>query len=66
MSTITDVSVIPFEFTVPNLDLGGHRAMGVSNLRYAPGGKLTVTRFAAARAAMSPIGWAPPPRSAAR
>jgi L-alanine-DL-glutamate epimerase-like enolase superfamily enzyme len=46
MSTITEVSVTPFEFTVQDLDLGGHRAMGVSNLRYAPGGKLTVTRFA--------------------
>ena len=46
MSTITEVTVIPFEFPVQGLDLGGHRAMGVSNLRYAPNGTLRVMRYA--------------------
>ena len=46
MSTITEVTVIPFEFSVQGLDLGGHRAMGVSNLRYAPNGTLKVMRYA--------------------
>ncbi len=46
MSTITEVTVIPFEFSVQGLDLGGHRAMGVSNLRYAPNGTLRVMRYA--------------------
>ncbi|MBJ3777663.1 enolase C-terminal domain-like protein [Acuticoccus mangrovi] len=46
MSTINEVEVIPFTFTVPDLDLGGHRAMGVSNLRYSKGASLTVMRYA--------------------
>ncbi len=46
MSTISEVTVVPFEFAVAGLDLGGHRAMGVSNLRYAPNGTLTVMRYA--------------------
>lgn len=46
MSTISEVTVMPFEFPVHGLDLGSHRAMGVSNLRYAPGGMLTVMRYA--------------------
>jgi L-alanine-DL-glutamate epimerase-like enolase superfamily enzyme len=46
MSIITDVAIIPFTFKVPGLGLGGHRAMGVSNLRYAPEEALTVSRYA--------------------
>jgi len=46
MSTITEVVVIPFEFSVQSLGLGGHRAMGVSNLRYVPGAVLKVMRYA--------------------
>lgn len=34
MSRITEVSVIPFHFDVKDLGLGGHAAMGVSNLQY--------------------------------
>jgi L-alanine-DL-glutamate epimerase-like enolase superfamily enzyme len=46
MSIITNLAVIPFTFKVPGLGLGGHRAMGVSNLRYAPEEALTVSRYA--------------------
>ena len=46
MSIITKVSVVPFRFSVKGLDLGAHRAMGVSNLRFAPGGTLEVERYA--------------------
>lgn len=46
MSTITLVEVIPFTFTVQDLGLGAHRAMGVSNLRYEKGASLTVMRYA--------------------
>jgi L-alanine-DL-glutamate epimerase-like enolase superfamily enzyme len=46
MSIITQVSVVPFQFTVQGLSLGQHRAMGVSNLRHAPGDTLTVSRYA--------------------
>ena len=46
MSTITAVDVIPFTFEVPNLSLGAHRAMGVSNLQYDKGGRLQVMRYA--------------------
>ncbi len=45
-SLITEVAVVPFEFTVSDLDLGHHRAMGVSNLSYVRGGKLRVMRYA--------------------
>ncbi len=46
MSTVNKVSVVPFRFAVKGLDLGAHRAMGVSNLRYAPNGTLEVERYA--------------------
>lgn len=46
MSIVTKVSVVPFRFAVKGLDLGAHRAMGVSNLRYAPHGTLDVERYA--------------------
>ncbi|WP_046869178.1 enolase C-terminal domain-like protein [Microvirga massiliensis] len=46
MSIITAVDVIPFTFEVPNLSLGAHRAMGVSNLQYDKGGRLQVMRYA--------------------
>jgi L-alanine-DL-glutamate epimerase-like enolase superfamily enzyme len=46
MSTITRVEVIPFTFTVRDLGLGTHRAMGVSNLRYEKGASLSVMRYA--------------------
>lgn len=46
MSIISEVKVIPFEFAVSGLDLGDHRAMGVSNVRYSPNGTLTVMRYA--------------------
>ena len=46
MSIVTKVSVVPFRFIVKGLDLGAHRAMGVSNLRYAPNGSLEVERYA--------------------
>jgi len=46
MSVISEVCVIPFEFTVKGLDLGAHRAMGVSNVRCSPGGSLRVMRYA--------------------
>jgi L-alanine-DL-glutamate epimerase-like enolase superfamily enzyme len=46
MSTITRVEVIPFTFTVHDLGLGAHRAMGVSNLHYEKGASLSVMRYA--------------------
>jgi L-alanine-DL-glutamate epimerase-like enolase superfamily enzyme len=45
-SIITAVDVIPFTFDIENLSLGAHRAMGVSNLLYEKGGRLTVMRYA--------------------
>lgn len=46
MSTICEVEVVSFTVEVPDLDLGTHKAMGVSNLRYAKGSKLTAMRYA--------------------
>ncbi len=46
MSRITEVDVIPFTFEVEDLTLGAHMAMGVSNLSYQKGGRLTVMRYA--------------------
>ena len=46
MSIISKVSVVPFRFQVKGLDLGEHRAMGVSNLRHSPQGTLDVERYA--------------------
>ena len=40
MSIITDVEVIAFSFKVPDLGLGKHRTMGVSNLLYEKGSSL--------------------------
>ena len=45
-SIISAVDVVPFNFAVENLSLGAHRAMGVSNLLYEKGGRLTVMRYA--------------------
>ncbi len=45
MSRIVEVSLIPFEFTVPGLGLGSHRAIGVSNFEAAPGARLQVMRY---------------------
>jgi len=46
MSIITDVEVIAFSFKVPDLGLGKHRTMGVSNLLYEKGASLEVMRYA--------------------
>ncbi|HMR30873.1 MAG TPA: enolase C-terminal domain-like protein [Geminicoccaceae bacterium] len=46
MSKITRVAVLPFTFEVENLTLGAHRAMGVSNMTYQKGGRITVMRYA--------------------
>jgi L-alanine-DL-glutamate epimerase-like enolase superfamily enzyme len=46
MSVISEVRVIPFEFTVNGLDLGAHRAMGISNVRFCSSGSLRVMRYA--------------------
>jgi L-alanine-DL-glutamate epimerase-like enolase superfamily enzyme len=46
MSLITRVTLVSFEFVVDGLGLGSHRAMGVSNIRHAPGRGLSVTRYA--------------------
>jgi L-alanine-DL-glutamate epimerase-like enolase superfamily enzyme len=48
MSMISQLTVVQFEFLVPDIEinLGTHRAMGVSNVRYAPGGSLRVRRYA--------------------
>lgn len=46
MSVITEVAVVPFKFPVHDLGLGRHAAMGVSNLHYEKGAKLSVMRYA--------------------
>ena len=53
MSIIDRVEVIPFTFTVRDLGLGAHRAMGVSNLRYQKGASLSVMRYAVRLASAS-------------
>ena len=45
-SFISEVRIVPFGFGVNDLDLGQHRAIGVSNVRYAPGGTLQAMRYA--------------------
>jgi L-alanine-DL-glutamate epimerase-like enolase superfamily enzyme len=46
VSRITEVRVVPFTFEVPDLGLGAHAAMGVSNLQYQKGASLKVMRYA--------------------
>ncbi len=48
MSKITEVDVIPFQFSVDNLSLGGNKAMGVSNVVYDKGARFKVMRYAVA------------------
>ena len=45
MSRIVEVSIIPFQFAVEGLGLGGHAAMGVSNVQCEPGATLQVMRY---------------------
>jgi L-alanine-DL-glutamate epimerase-like enolase superfamily enzyme len=45
MSRIVEVSIIPFQFAVEGLGLGGHAAMGVSNVQSMPGATLQVMRY---------------------
>lgn len=46
MSIINEVEVVSFTVEVPDLDLGAHKAMGVSNLRYHKGASLKAMRYA--------------------
>ncbi len=46
MAIIDQVEILPFTFEVPDLGLGEHAAMGVSNLVYAPGETLPAMRIA--------------------
>ena len=46
MSAISQVEIIPFCYEVPNLGLRRQQAQGVGNMEYAPGGKLSVSRYA--------------------
>jgi L-alanine-DL-glutamate epimerase-like enolase superfamily enzyme len=46
MSIISEVAVIPFEFTVKNLDLGGHSTLSTTHLRYSAGSSMRVMRYA--------------------
>lgn len=46
MSIINEVEVVSFTVEVPDLGLGGHKAMGVSNLSYNKGSSLKAMRYA--------------------
>ncbi len=46
MSKINRVEVSPFTYEVSGLGLPNHQGLGVSNMEYVPGAKLTVSRYA--------------------
>ncbi len=48
MSRIDRVEIHPFTYDVPDLALGGLRALGVGNMEHAPGSRLPVSRYAVA------------------
>ncbi len=46
MSKINRVEISPFTYDASNLGLRTQQTLGVANMEYVPGGKLTVTRYA--------------------
>ncbi len=48
MTRITEVDVLPFTFEIADMTAGPNKAMGVSNMRYEKGSRLTVMRYGVA------------------